>query len=49
VLLTAEQGMGDAIQIVRHAPLLAEKDVRVVLEVRARCCGRSPEFVGSST
>ena len=35
VLLHAEQGLGDTIQFLRYAPLVARKAARVVLEVQA--------------
>jgi Tfp pilus assembly protein PilF len=36
ILLHAEQGLGDTLQFVRYAPLVAERGGRVVLEVQPR-------------
>jgi tetratricopeptide (TPR) repeat protein len=35
ILLHAEQGLGDTLQFVRYAPLVAKRDGRVILEVQA--------------
>src|SRR5262249_48557714 len=35
ILLIAEQGMGDAIQFLRYAPMVAERDGRVIVECHA--------------
>ena len=38
ILLHAEQGLGDTIQLVRYAPLLARRGARVILEVAPELC-----------
>ena len=39
ILLHAEQGLGDTLQFVRYAPMVAERGARVVLEVQPSLAG----------
>lgn len=48
VLLHAEQGLGDALQFVRYAPLVAARGARVVIECRAGLCRLFKEIEGAA-
>ena len=46
ILLHAEQGLGDALQFVRYAPLVAARGARVAVECRAGLCRLFKEIDG---
>ena len=46
VLLYAEQGLGDAIQFMRYAPLVAERGAKVILEVQPELAALARSLTG---
>jgi len=49
ILLHGEQGLGDTIQLVRYAPLVARRGATVILEVQPKLASLLAQFAGATS